>query len=42
MCYDFQHGITDDEEDVIFIVELEFFSINTIVLLEKVGVLTRS
>jgi hypothetical protein len=42
MCYDFQHGITDDEKDVTFIVKLELFSTNTIVLLEKLGVLTRS
>jgi hypothetical protein len=42
MCYDFQHGIIDDEKDVTFIVELELFSTSTIVLSEEVGVLTGS
>jgi hypothetical protein len=42
MCYDFQHVITDDEEDVTFIVELELFSTNTIILSKEAEVLTIS
>jgi hypothetical protein len=42
MCYDFQHVITNDEEDATFIVELEFFSTNTIILSKEAEVLTGS
>jgi hypothetical protein len=42
MCYDFQHVITDDGEDVTFIIELKLFSTNTIVLSDEVGVLIGS
>ncbi len=30
LCYDYQNGITDEEEDIIFATELELFSIGTI------------
>ncbi len=30
MCYDYQNGITDEEEDIIFATKLELFLIRTI------------
>jgi len=30
MCYDYQNGITDEEEDIIFATKLELFLITTI------------
>jgi hypothetical protein len=42
MCYYFQHGITNDEEDVMFTTKLVLFSVGTIVLLEDVRVLPKS
>ncbi len=32
MCYDYQNGITYEEKDIIFAIELEMFSIGTISL----------
>lgn len=32
VCYDFQHGITNDEENMTFIIKPNFFSIGMIVL----------
>jgi hypothetical protein len=34
MCYNYQNGIIDEEKDIIFVTELELFSIGTINLLE--------
>jgi hypothetical protein len=42
MCYYFQHGIINDEEDVMFATKLVLFSIGTIVLPKDVGVLHES
>jgi hypothetical protein len=42
VCYNFQHGIIDDEKDVIFTVEPKLFSIGTIVLLEEAKILDES
>ncbi len=33
-CYDHQNGITDEEEDIIFAIELELFLIRIINLLD--------
>jgi hypothetical protein len=32
LCYDYQNGIIDEEEDIIFATKLELFSIRTISL----------
>jgi hypothetical protein len=32
LCYDYQSGINDEEEDIIFATKLELFSISTISL----------
>ncbi len=32
LCYDYQNGIIDEEEDIIFAIEQELFSIGTIYL----------
>jgi hypothetical protein len=32
LCYDYHNGITDEEEDIIFVTKLELFSIGTISL----------
>jgi len=32
LCYNYQNGITDEEEDIILTIELELFSIGTISL----------
>jgi hypothetical protein len=42
VCYNFQHGIIDDEKDVVFIVEPKLFSIGTIVLSEEAKILDES
>ncbi len=34
LCYDYQNGITYEEEDIIFAIELELFSTRAINLLE--------
>ncbi len=34
VCYDLMEGLTDEEEDLIFKIELELFSIGTIIILE--------
>ncbi len=34
LCYDYQNGITNEEENIIFATKLELFSIGTISLLE--------
>jgi hypothetical protein len=36
LCYNYHNGITDEEEDIIFAIELELFSIGTISLLETI------
>ncbi len=36
LCYDYQNGIIDEEEDIIFATELELFSIGTISLFETI------
>ncbi len=36
LCYDYQNGITYEEEDIIFATKLELFSIGTINLLETI------
>jgi hypothetical protein len=36
LCYNYQNGITDEEEDIIFAVEPKLFSIGTISLLETI------
>ncbi len=36
LCYNYQNGITDEEEDIIFVIKLELFSIGTINLLETI------
>jgi len=35
VCYDLTKGLTDEEEDLIFKIDLEFFSIGTITILEE-------
>jgi hypothetical protein len=42
MCYDFQHGIIDDEEDVVFITKLTLFCTCIILLPKEVRVLHES
>jgi hypothetical protein len=42
MCYNFQHRITYDEEDVIFTIELEFFSICIVILPKEARILIES
>ncbi len=32
LCYNYQNGITDEEEDIIFVIKLKLFSICTISL----------
>jgi hypothetical protein len=39
MCYNFQHRITYDEEDLIFTIKLKFFSISTIILPKEARIL---
>jgi len=34
LCYNYQNGITDEEEDIIFATKLKLFSIGTISLPE--------
>jgi hypothetical protein len=34
LCYDYQNGIINEKEDIIFVRELKLFSINTISLLD--------
>jgi hypothetical protein len=34
LCYDYQNGITTEEEDIIFVIEPKLFSIGIISLLE--------
>jgi hypothetical protein len=36
LCYGFQNNITNEKEDVMFVIKLELFSIGTISLLENV------
>jgi len=36
LCYNYQNGITDEEEDIIFVIKLKLFSIGTIKLLETI------
>ncbi len=36
LCYHYQNGIIDEEEDIIFALEPELFSIGTISLLETI------
>ncbi len=36
LCYDYQNGIIEEEEDIIFAIKFEFFSIGTISLLETI------
>jgi hypothetical protein len=36
MCYDYHNGIIEEEEDIIFVIELKLFSIGTISLLETI------
>jgi len=40
LCYNYQNGITDEEEDIIFVIKLELFSIGTINLLETIQFVT--
>ncbi len=42
MCYDFQHGIIDDEKDVVFITKLTLFCTCIILLPKEVKVLPKS
>jgi hypothetical protein len=42
MCYDFQHGIIDDEKDVVFITKLTLFCTCIILLPKGVWVLPKS
>ncbi len=36
LCYNYQNGITDEEEDIIFVIEPKLFSIGTISLPETI------
>ncbi len=36
LCYDYQNGIANEEEDIIFVIRLELFSIGIINLLETI------
>jgi hypothetical protein len=36
LCYDYQNDIIDEEENIIFTIELELFSIGTINLLSTI------
>ncbi len=36
LCYNYQNGIIDEEEDIIFATELKLFSIKTIILPETI------
>jgi hypothetical protein len=36
LCYNYQNGIIDEEEDIIFAIEPELFSIGIISLLETI------
>jgi hypothetical protein len=36
LCYDYHNDIIDEEEDIIFVIELELFSIGIISLLETI------
>jgi hypothetical protein len=36
LCYDYQNGIIDEEEDIIFVIEPKLFSIGTISLPETI------
>jgi len=36
LCYDYQNGITNEKEDIIFAIEPKLFSIGTINLLETI------
>ncbi len=36
LCYDYQNGIIDEEEDIIFATQSKLFSIGTISLLETI------
>jgi hypothetical protein len=35
LCYDYQNGITTEEEDIIFVIEPKLFSIGIISLLDN-------
>ncbi len=35
VCYDLMEGLTNEEEDLIFKIDLEFLSIGTITILEE-------
>ncbi len=35
MCYDFQFGIFHEEEDMLFVIKLNLFSIGTIIVLTQ-------
>jgi len=36
LCYDYHNGITDEEEDIIFVIEPKLFSIGIINLLDTI------
>jgi hypothetical protein len=36
LCYNYQNGIIDEEEDIIFATKLKLFSIRTIILPETI------
>ncbi len=36
LCNDYQNGITDEEEDIIFVIKSNLFSIGTIILPETI------
>jgi hypothetical protein len=36
LCYDYQNGITNEDEDIIFVTKLKLFYIRTISLLETI------
>jgi hypothetical protein len=36
LCYNYQNGITDEEENIIFVIEPNLFSIGTTNLLETI------
>jgi hypothetical protein len=36
LCYNYQNGVTNEEEDIIFATKLKLFSIGTINLLETI------
>jgi hypothetical protein len=40
LCYNYQNGITDEEEDIIFVTKPKIFSIGTISLLKIIHFVT--